>query len=182
MKIFIGDAKDILNKFDNDISCFHVKLFKEESKAAFVLLKYVLQKEGYQTDYYVKYTEYKKPYIKGIFYNVSHSKGKIALAIGENEVGVDIQKYVDTIERTKPKYYHDLDYIKNPLHMWVIKESYLKFIGVGLRNDLQQIRINKETVKHEEFEEAYYHLFDLGDDYAIALCSDKKEIVEIINV
>ena len=115
MKIYIGYTEDILKRFDNDISIFNVRLFHEDSKAAFVLLKYIIEKEGYKTDYYVKYNKFRKPYLNGIIYNVSHSKGRIAIAISENEVGVDIQKYVDTIERVKTKYYHQDDYDRREL-------------------------------------------------------------------
>lgn len=182
MKVFIGYTEDILNRFDNDISCFHVKLFHEDSKAAFVLLKYIIEKYGYQTDYYVKYTEFKKPYLKGLFYNVSHSKGRIAIAISENEVGVDIQKYTDVVEKVKSKYYHEDDYEQNLLNMWVIKESYLKFIGIGLTNDLFNVRIKKDKVAYLKEEEAYYSCFSLDDDYALSICSNVKEEIEIINV
>ena len=82
--------------------------------------------------------------MKGLFYNVSHSKGRIAIAIGESEVGVDIQKYTEVIERVKPKYYHEDDYEQNLLRMWVIKESFLKYIGIGLTNDLYNIIIKKD--------------------------------------
>ena len=46
MKIYIGYTEDILKRFDNDISIFNVRLFHEDSKAAFVLLKYIIEKEG----------------------------------------------------------------------------------------------------------------------------------------
>ncbi len=181
MKVFIGYTEDILRKFDNDISWFNVKLFHEDSKAAFVLLKHIIKEYGYQTDYYVQYSKFKKPYLKGLFYNVSHSKGRIAIAIGESEVGVDIQKYTDVIERVKPKYYHEDDYEQNLLRMWVIKESYLKYIGIGLTNDLFNIRIKKDFVSYLD-EKACYSCFDLDNQYALCICSSEKEKIEIINV
>lgn len=182
MKVFIGYTKDILAKFDNDISCFHVKLFHEDSKAAFVLLKHIIETYGYQTDYYVKYTEFKKPYLKGLFYNVSHSKGRIAIAISESEVGIDIQKYTEVIEKVKPKYYSLLDFEQNLLRMWVIKESYLKYIGIGLTNDLFNVRINENYVSYLDEEKAYYSCIDLDDNYALSICSSELKDIEIINV
>lgn len=182
MKVFIGYTKNILDRFDNDVSCFHVKVFHEDSRAAFVLLKHIIEKEGYKTDYYVNYTQFRKPYLKGLFYNVSHSKGRIAIAIAENEVGVDLQKNVDTIEKVKTKYHHDDDYEQDLLRLWVIKESYLKYVGIGLINDLYNIRVSKETVSYPEYEDGYYKCFNLDDDYALSLCLEKKEEIEIIYI
>ncbi|MBQ9731116.1 MAG: 4'-phosphopantetheinyl transferase superfamily protein [Bacilli bacterium] len=182
MKVFVGYTDNILKRFDNDISCFHVKLFKEDSKAAFVLLKHIIEQEGYQTDYYVKYTQFRKPYLKGIYYNVSHSKGRIAIAISESEVGIDIQKNVDTIVNVKSKYYSESDFEQNLLRTWVIKESYLKYLGIGLINDLYNVRIGKEEVTYPDYGKAYYKCFDLDDDYALAVCNEKKEDIEIIYI
>ena len=182
MKIYIGYTEDILKRLDNDISIFNVRLFHEDSKAAFVLLKYIIEKEGYKTDYYVKYNQFRKPYLNGLIYNVSHSKGRIAIAISENEVGVDIQKYVETIEKVKTKYYSPDDYDQDLLHMWVIKESYLKYLGIGLTNDLFNVRINKQLVEYQDYQKASYQCFNLDNDYALSICSEKKEDIEFIYI
>ena len=47
MKIYIGYTEDILKRLDNDISVFNVRLFHEDSKAAFVLLKYIIENKCY---------------------------------------------------------------------------------------------------------------------------------------
>lgn len=182
MRIYIGNAADIEKNFDNDISCFNAKIFSEDSRAALILLKYIIKKEKLIIDFNIRYNEYKKPYIKGINYNISHSKGKIAIAIGDEEVGIDIQKKVDSISNAKKKYYHEDDYDQNLLHSWVIKESYLKFVGIGLRNDLYNIRIKKDTVEYDNYETAYYKCYDLEENYALAISMARVISVEIINI
>lgn len=181
MKIYIGKVKEILENYDNDISCFNARVFTEQSKAGLVLLKHVLEKENYQIQSFIKYNEYHKPMLDGVFYNISHSDELVVLAFSNEEVGVDIQKYKDTLERTKDKYYNEDDYDKSLLHLWVIKESYLKFIGVGLKNNIHEIIVKKDLVGYKG-DMVMYKCYDLPNDYALAVCCNKIDNVSFVKV
>ena len=89
-----------------------------------------------------------KPYFAGypVKFNLSHCKGAVCCALGEHEVGVDI-------ERVRP--YHEklaerictpserklaenaCDPAKALIALWSLKESFLKYTGEGMRYGFQ---------------------------------------------
>ena len=78
--------------------------------------------------------QYGKPYYDDKFYfNISHSKNYIVVAVDEDEVGIDIEesRYVSPsfTKRilTKNEKVMDGDILNN----WVLKEAYTKYLGVG---------------------------------------------------
>ena len=98
-----------------------------------------------------------KPYLKdGPFFNLSHSAGYLALAIGERELGVDIEA---------PRKIKHQGFVQvgeeniEPLTLWVVKESFMKWTGEGVR----QFR----SVRAEQIGEQLYRVTD-GAREAIA--------------
>ena len=86
--------------------------------------------------------QYGKPYYDDKFYfNISHSKNYIIVATDEDEVGIDIEepRYVNPnlAKRilTKNERIIDGDILNN----WVLKEAYVKYLGVGLYLDFRNI-------------------------------------------
>lgn len=94
--------------------------------------------------------EYGKKYLKdypNIYFNISHSGDKCVCVISDNELGVDIQK-----KCYKPQVYvkcfnqNEIEYIENSLDKetaftkcWVIKESYVKMLGIGISYGLKNV-------------------------------------------
>ena len=100
------------------------------------------------------YNKYGKPYLNNIYFNYSDTSKYIALIVGQNEVGIDIEEIrnIDTImankilnNRENNNYYnHDSVYL---LKHWVGKEAYLKYIGTGIVDDLNKIDL--ESIEKE---------------------------------
>ena len=102
---------------------------------------------------------YGKPYIKerpDFHYNLSHSGDWVVIACSDTPVGVDIQKmewdekklrllrrcftaeeqaYVLEKDEALPARFYEL---------WTKKESYLKYLGIGIRTSLNSVRVFPE--------------------------------------
>mgnify|MGYP003335917736 CR=1 FL=1 len=65
---------------------------KRLSIMAEILLKYALEKERIAFPKKILESEYGKPYIDGIHFNISHSKEYVVVAVSKEEVGCDIEK------------------------------------------------------------------------------------------
>ncbi len=117
-------------------------------------------------------------------FSISHSKEKVAVAIADVPVGIDIQKCVDRDKETllamgeKVFSQQEMAMLRNAAterlqecftQMWAIKESYVKMLGTGLANatdiDISAI-INSahSTVNVSESIACYYTCLD-GDYY-----------------
>lgn len=77
------------------------------------------------------YGPYGKPYWdRPGFFNLSHSKSLLGVAVGERELGLDIED---------PRPIRHTGFVKpeeqgiDPLHLFVVKESFVKLTGDGLR-------------------------------------------------
>ncbi len=96
------------------------------------------------------YNAYKKPYLKNnkIYFNISHCDNYTVLVIAKKEVGIDIERITmrkNVLDRVCTKNERKLiktaeDFTK----MWVKKESYVKYLGVGCVYGLK----NVDTLKH----------------------------------
>ena len=58
MKVYIGDSSKIIETFDNDISCFDVDVRNEDSRAALILLKYIIKKDYDVKNFHIKYNKF----------------------------------------------------------------------------------------------------------------------------
>lgn len=98
----------------------------------------------------IKKGPFGKPYLKGgPFFNLSHSGGFLALAIGEQELGLDLEAPRKIRHRG---FIQEGEEQMDPLTLWVVKESFMKFTGEGIR----QFR----SVRAEQIEEHLYRVTD----------------------
>ena len=109
---------------------------KNQSRVGKALLGFVLNK------YYdisiknvnIERQERGKPYFADLplFFSVSHSGGVVALAVSENEVGIDVEPMRDISRQVGIKYLGiDTDDKKILLREWIRRESYGKLTGEG---------------------------------------------------
>lgn len=110
------------------------------------LLDVALKKMGREEKslkYY--YNDRGKPYVIGIGFNLSHSGTIAALALGNQEVGVDVQKIVPVKEELIERVCTEREYAylsgfsgmareREFFRLWTAKESASKYIGSGLPN------------------------------------------------
>lgn len=129
--------------------------FREDSLrcvTADALLRYALG----TSEYTVEHTPSGKPFLKGregFFYNLSHAGCWVVIAWGNSEVGVDVEEvsgasHPDAIARRfftpeEQNYiFKDGQLLRQRFaEIWTGKESYLKFLGTGLKKELTSFSV-----------------------------------------
>lgn len=122
-------------------------------------------------------TEKGKPYfrqIPGLFFNISHTEGLTVIAVGDSEVGVDVEKIRKADLRITRRFLkEEADYInardcdRRFFEIWTKKEAFLKYKGTGLSGGLQSVNVLNLPIKTFDFE-----------DYIISVCSEKEYEIE----
>lgn len=106
-----------------------------------------------------------KPYLEdeSVFFNLSHSDGKIVLAVSDRPVGVDIERADRSVSAHVSKKYFD----GKPATAgdWTRLESYFKYTGEGL--------FSFSNVSPEK--EVFFRMYDDVPLYVIAICSECNE-------
>ena len=166
---------------------------KKLSAGAYLLLKKLLDGENISKPNF-KTEEYGKAYISNydnIHFNLSHSGDIVLCAISDMEVGVDAEQVDPEIDLDIAKnYFYNSEYesiMKSDapseefFRYWVLKESYMKYTGLGMNLELDsfEIIINDRIQLKNDDENLKFNLFDIGK-YKIGICShyDVCELVE----
>lgn len=182
-------SEDRKGKVDN----FRFVKDKRLSAGAYLLLKKLLNELNI-TDPIFRTGKYGKAYIvnyKNIYFNLSHSGRFVACAISDAEVGVDVEYNDSTIDLNIAKhYFFNTEYesimkSENPsdefFKYWVLKESYMKYTGLGFNLELDEFEIIiKDEIKlKNDKNNLKFNLFDI-EDYKLAICSqyDVKKVAE----
>lgn len=148
--------------------------------AAGALLRYALGTSGYT----VEYNPQGKPRIKGnetFHYNLSHSGSWVAIAFGDTEVGVDVElrPWDAAAEKVTRRCFskEEQDYVLEKeegiqerfLRVWTGKESYLKYLGTGLRRPMNTVTIlSPEPGIH-------YTSWTMPDGACLTLCATEPQ-------
>ena len=149
---------------------------EDTSTFAYEKLRQILKQDyNYEFNKFI-YNKFNKPYLPtdNIYFNISHCKDIVVIAINDKEIGVDIEfydryntKYLDQIFSTK-----EIEQIKKSTNpnkeysiLWCMKESLLKCIGTGIKKDMKHVLENKDLYNFniEEYKE-----------YCIVICTIKK--------
>ena len=142
-------------------------------------------------EYTVTKGPFGKPYIKGndsFYYNLSHSGNWVAIAYGDTEVGIDVEKIcLDAGKEDIARRYFTPDeqaYVFDTkalapqrfFEVWTGKESYLKYLGTGLEKNLASF-----SIFALEPEVRLYHRI-LPGCYSLTLCtSDDNYLFELLD-
>ena len=150
---------------------------KKLSCGAYLLLQKELNEEDIINPEF-EIGKYGKAYISNyedIYFNISHSGKIVCRAISDREVGVDVEYNDPEIDLTIAKnYFYNSEYeniMKSSLpsneffKYWVLKESYMKYTGLGFNLDLNsfEIIIDKEIKLKNDKNNIKFNLFDLGE-------------------
>ncbi len=124
----------------------------DESALARALLDEALMREYGKTasDFEMEISPGGKPYFKNsdIYFNISHTKKAVAVALSESPVGVDIQYILPYSDRLAGRICipSELDIISASedksyelCRMWAMRESYVKYTGEGIRSSIKDI-------------------------------------------
>ena len=167
---------------------------KKLSCGAYLLLKKLLYEENI-TDPLFKTEKYGKAYIsnhENIHFNLSHSSKIVLCSISDREVGVDVEYIDPEIDLNIAKHYFYNSEYENIMNAknkadeffkyWVLKESYMKYTGLGLNLKLDSFEIIiEDTIKLKNDNESLkFNLFNI-EDYKIGITShyNVSELIEV---
>ncbi len=144
------------------------KLYIKKNISTSKLLHSILKEYNLKEE--IIYNSYGKPYLKNneLYFNLSNSGKYTICAISTHEIGVDIQK----ISYKKKVIKHVCNEVEAKLihnandftQMWVKKESYVKYLGMGLSYGLK----NVDTLKLKDIDILKFA------NYYIAVCYGKN--------
>ena len=171
-------------RFEND---------KKLSAGAYLLLKKLLSEENI-TNPLFKTEKHGKAYIsnhENIHFNLSHSGKVVLCAISDREVGIDIEYIDPEIDLNIAKHYFYNSEYENIMNaenrfeeffkFWVLKESYMKYTGLGMNLELDsfEIVIDDEIKLKNDNENLKFNLFDI-ENYKIGMAGhyDVSELME----
>ena len=173
--------------------CFAVD--RLASATVYALLRYALfQEYGITSVPEFIYNSTGKPAFKdrpGIHFNFSHCQRAAACIVGGAEVGIDVQEHfvfktgiMEQICSGNEKALLVGSKVKERLlnRLWVIKEAYTKYLGIGLTADLQKLDFSRELYKDAfripgtlyNSAECFLRLVE-REQYLLAVCSDREE-------
>ncbi|MEI3542070.1 MAG: hypothetical protein V8P98_04620 [Acutalibacteraceae bacterium] len=108
-----------------------------------------------------------KPYLtdyENFYFNISHSGDFVICAISDHEVGVDIQKIKPISTAFKEKFVGRKNAsLEDFYSMWVLEESYVKFLGKSIIFLAKNLSLKKQNV--------YYKTYNIHPNYKISVCS-----------
>lgn len=171
--------------------------YKDKSQATEMLF-YVLKKfHGVLADENsFSYNENGKPRLKDgkIFFNVSHTKGLIMIAVSDREVGIDVENFAEKkvdCQKIAEKYFfadeikqisadsidgNSLVDKKKFFILWTKKESAIKYAGLSLASSLKTTSFKGlSPIGNERYDGATTQSF-LFDDHVYSVTSPDREI------
>ena len=142
--------------------------------------------------------KYGKLFEESCYFNISHSKNYVVCSLSNKMVGVDIEEIIqkDIDIKSFDKYFtlEEQIYLQNTktkkgeafTKLWVLKESYVKYLGVGLLIPLNSFTIRiknnnaiyvtkKNLIKKEKFT-----LIKPKNEAYCSICSQNQENAKII--
>lgn len=166
---------------------------KKLSCGAYLLLNKLLYDETI-TEPIFKTEKYGKAYIsnhENIYFNLSHSGKMVLCAISDKEVGVDVEYIDPEIDLDIAKHYFYNSEYENIMNAenrseeffkyWVLKESYMKYTGLGMNLKLDAFEIIiKDNIKLKNGSpDLKFNLFGI-ENYKIGIAShyDVSDLTE----
>lgn len=164
---------------------FAPMLARKERWGARLLLKAIFPRFGADPSA-VYYGEKGKPYVNGLYFNFSHSGGRVALAVSSAPVGCDIELIRRAPVRVERKFTQsEREYLSRFtgaerdrvfFALWTAKESYLKMTGEGL-GALSAVAVDtaeNALVRGDERQKCFLRRYD-GTDYVLTVCAEEGE-------
>lgn len=158
-----------------------------QSQAAHALLNRILREQYQISQPELIIGPHGKPYLEnGPHFSISHSRGMVAVAIGDRNMGLDIEvirRFHQLVprrimSRTEYQWFCRRGELKRDFFaLWTLKESYFKYLGTGLRGfpndteffyDGQQWKISGEDLTFQVLEEK---------NLLMTVCSHEQETI-----
>ncbi|MGM9927652.1 MAG: 4'-phosphopantetheinyl transferase family protein [Bacillus sp. (in: firmicutes)] len=169
---------------------------KVRTLLAHTLSKMMLAKElhinphqlQYRVNKYGKYELITYP----LSFNMSHAHHFVVCAVSDKPVGIDIEKQQQrdfqlftTVWSETERRQYDLCDQQSFYRLWTAKESYVKYLGVGLNASLAEISVRKDgsIVDQQRRSAAHIEYVNVHEEYMCAVCSEERiESVEEISI
>jgi len=131
----------------------------------------------------IKYDEYGKPHIEGVNISISHTKGIVAVIIGDDELGIDIEKVSERIIRIAPKFLYSSEIseidINNQLLQfhayWCAKETIYKIYGKKVVDFKNNIKIESFKIKDKGQIKGSINLKNFNKEYQLNYFKHKEK-------
>lgn len=158
---------------------------KRQSAIAYLLLKYGLKQEfGLKGDINLEFGTYGKPYLHDynrIQFNLSHCDEGVICIISDSIVGADITEvstknllYMEnTLSISELRAVLNAEFPAKQFAMyWSLKESYIKYLGLGIDNYIKDIDFSIAKSKTFNFRGKSFSVFE-NKNAIITSCSNK---------
>ena len=166
---------------------------KKLSAGVYLLLKKLLSEKNI-TNPIFKTGKYGKAYISNyedIYFNLSHSGKLVLCAISDMEVGADVEYIDGEIDLNIARHYfynREYESIMNAenesdefFKYWVLKESYMKYTGLGMNLELDSFEmVIEDTIRlKDDDEDLKFNLFNIKN-YKVGIAShyNVSELIE----
>lgn len=124
----------------------------------------------------------------GVFFNLSHSGRYVLLAVGDREIGCDIErtKIVDSQKLGKIVFCQNemqklgsaADKTGLFFEYWTKKESLLKCTGEGFHRNAKSVDVSKD-IFDDEGKRYFFKVFKFSD-YTVSLCCEQNDFCNTI--
>ncbi len=182
-------ASTLSKERQEKISKFYHDVDKRLSLCGEMYIRYLMEKmyciKG--EDIIIQKNNYGKPYLKecnDIFFNISHTRNAIVVAVSSNEVGIDIEKLVappydiiDSVFSKKEKEIIEKEDVNKTsffYSIWTRKESYLKWLGTGINEQLNLI----DTMS---IDSCFFKMQNV-QGYMVTVCSELENDFAVIDL
>ena len=145
----------IKNPLLNSAELISAKELKNEKRKKEFLSSRIALKKIFNKELVLKHHTSGKPFIKEAKHlSISHSSNFLALAFGEENIGIDIEKPQNTMVKLMPKILSEIEFMefkKEPsidlaCKLWGAKESILKYVGDKNLNYKEDIKVNTTSL------------------------------------
>ena len=166
---------------------------RKQCLGARLLQKYVFDLYGVSLED-VTYGEHGKPKVRSIHFNLSHSHDMVVCAVGEREVGCDIEKTAAIREKIAERFFCEnevahLNVLKGKerdeefFRLWTMKESYMKMTGEGMNLDLKRFEFilgaPVKVIRDGKLCDCFVKEYELSD-YKLTVCAEENEFDEVV--
>lgn len=153
-KIFSERMRTLSDEGKEKVLSYRGNEDKARSLGASLLLEYVFEKMVGEKHPTLIQGQEGKPYLKeypDLFFNVSHSGDYVVCVVADQEVGVDIQQHKSVGKRFAERFFCEEENkylavaegheegINRFFQIWTRKESYVKFLGTGMKEDFRKL-------------------------------------------
>ena len=174
-KLFQGLYLKTNDYFKEKIGKKKLREDKNRTLAGAFLLKTGMEKMGLKDEVKIYSSEKGKPYIDGLFFNISHSGEKVVCAFGTSEIGVDIEKIKPLSDRllkkiSLPSERTKISAAKQIVRLWTRKEAIAKCVGTGLGEEIFRTDLSEDVVRYNGV--TYRLKSFVLDEYILSVCSE----------